>query len=93
MSFLSKLFSSGTKSAKPEGPKPTEYKGMRITPDPIKDGANFRIAATIEMTRGDETLSHHLIRADTLGSHDQACEASINKAKLMIDQMGERLFG
>lgn len=89
MSILSRLFGGGT--SKPEARTET-YKDFTITPEPIKEGPHFRIAARIEKEIGGEVKSHHLIRADTLESHDAAAEASVEKAKLMIDQSGDRIF-
>jgi len=90
MSLLSRLF--GSKSA--EAPKETsvEYQGFRISPDPMKEAQGYRLCAVIEKEVGGELKSHRLIRADTIADIDQCREASIGKAKQMIDQMGERLF-
>ena len=63
-----------------------------ITPEPIKEGHTFRIAARIEKEVNGEVKTHRLIRADTLESHGAAVEASVGKAKLLIDQLGDRLF-
>jgi hypothetical protein len=87
--FLSRLFGS---SPPPPPADPIDHKGCRITPTPIKDGAVFRISARIEKEIGGTTKTHTLIRADTAPSLDEATEASINKAKLAIDQLGDTLF-
>jgi hypothetical protein len=76
----------------PPAAEPTEYKGFEITPGPIKEGSTYRIAARIEKEVGGELKSHQLIRADTLGDLDAANEASLNKARQVIDEQGERLF-
>ena len=84
MSLFSKLFGGGT-------PKPVsaeEYEGYKITPTPVKEPRGFRISATIEK----DGQTHEMIRADTYASSDTAVEASIAKAKQVIDQMGDRLF-
>ncbi|MDJ1008494.1 MAG: HlyU family transcriptional regulator [Paracoccaceae bacterium] len=91
MSLFSKLFGGGASSA--PNPEPTVYEGFRITPTPIKEGSRWRISARIEKEIGGETKTHTLIRADDLDSKDTADAASIAKAKAMIDQMGERVFG
>ncbi len=91
MSILSKLF--GTSKPKPETPAETEsYKDYTIEPAPQKDGTSFRIAAVITKNIDGQTKTHHLIRADTLGTMDAAKEASIDKAKLVIDQLGDGIF-
>jgi len=89
MSLFKKLFGG---SGPPKGPEPVSYNGFTIRPEPIKEADGYRIAARIEKEIGGELKSHHLIRADMLHGADQAEEASIQKAKSMIDQMGDRIF-
>ena len=90
MSLLSRLFGS-----KPSEPKTTseDYKGFRITPQPIREGAQFRVAARIEKTVEGTERTHQLIRADVMGSLDEATKASLGKARQIIDEQGDRLFG
>ncbi len=91
MSFLKKLF--GGAADAPAKPEPSEtYNGFKITPVPMKEGSEYRISCRVEKELGGEMKTHHLIRADTLGSADAANAASIAKAKQLIDQMGDRLF-
>lgn len=90
MSWLSKLF-GGEKSSEPTA-EPIEYNGFRVTPEPIAEDGGFRICAVIEGEVGGVTKSHRLIRADVLRDPDEASEASVRKAKQMIDQMGVKLF-
>ncbi|MBB5515336.1 hypothetical protein FHS89_001346 [Rubricella aquisinus] len=87
MSLFSKLF-GGAGGSEPPKQESTIYKGFTITPQPMKDGREFRLSALIEK----DGQSHHLIRAETLGSEDAANDAAIAKAKQVIDQMGDRLF-
>ncbi|MEO1640010.1 MAG: HlyU family transcriptional regulator [Pseudomonadota bacterium] len=84
MSLLSKLFGGG------EPPKVTteDYKDFTISPGPQKDPSGWRIAATIEK----DGKSYQLIRADVIQDKGEAEVASVNKAKQLIDQMGDRLF-
>lgn len=91
MSLLSKLFGGGSK----EPPKPAviEYNGFRIYPEPLSGDGGFRLAARIEFGEGESLKTHNLIRADVIRDRDTASEAAVAKAKQMIDQMGERLFG
>ena len=89
MSLLKKLFGG---SSAPKEPQAELYEGFRIRPEPIQDSGGFRIAARIEKDVNGELKTHHLIRADVLHTAEQAAEASVLKAKALIDQMGERLF-
>ena len=88
MSLLSKLFGARSKPSAPEQ-KPEEYNGFTIVPTPIREGSRFRLSARIE--KGDRI--HTLIRADMLDDEMTAISASIAKAKRMIDEQGDRLFG
>jgi len=95
MSLLKRLF-GGSSSAPKSAPKEAEtieYEGFRITPEPDKQPGGYRIGARIEKDEGGETLIHHMIRADTCNSLDEASALSVAKARQMIDQMGEALFG
>jgi len=85
MSFLKKLLGAGTA---PKVQASEEYEGFTITPAPVKEAHGYRIAATIEK----DGQSHDMIRADTYASDDTAKDASIAKAKQVIDQMGDRIF-
>jgi len=89
MSLLSRLFGSGPKP----GPDPEVYKDFRIFPEPQSGTGGFKIAARIEKEVAGETKAHHLLRADTVQTEEEAREFSIRKAKQLIDEQGERLFG
>ena len=89
MSLFSKLFGGGSA---PE-PASETYEGFKITPEPQKDGNQFRLAARIEKEVGGEVKSHHLIRADLFQDRDAAAVAAVRKAKQVIDEQGDRLLG
>lgn len=88
MSLFKKLFGGST----PPEPTVEEYKDFRITAEPQREGNDYRISARIERDVDGKTLSHRLIRADTIGDLSDAEAASINKAKQMIDQQGDDIF-
>ena len=90
MSLFSKLFGGG--GGKP-AKEPETYKDFRIFPEPQSGAGGFRIAARIEKEVGGETKTHHLLRADTVQSAEEAETFSIRKAKQVIDEQGERIFG
>lgn len=93
MSLLSRLFGGGGGGGKAAEQPAETYEGFSITPDPIKDGGSWRLAARVEKEIGGEMKSHHLIRADTFQSADEASSAAIAKAKQIIDEQGDRLLG
>ena len=89
MSILSRLFGGG--SAPP--PEPEEHDGFRIYPEPQSDAGGYRIAGRIEKDVGGETKVHRFVRADTLQSKEEAERFTILKAKQIIDEQGEGIFG
>ena len=93
MSLLKKLFGGGGGNGSAPTAEPVIYEGFRITPAPQAEGRQYRLAAKVEKEIGGETKTHHLIRADLLDSAEAASDAAVAKAKMMIDQMGDRLFG
>ncbi len=92
MSLLSRLFGGGGGPAKPRHASET-YKDFTITPDPARDGPRFRIQARIEKEIGGAVKTHTLIRADTFEDEEAAASASLGKARQMIDEQGDRIFG
>ncbi|AJE48028.1 HlyU family transcriptional regulator [Celeribacter indicus] len=95
MSLFSKLF--GGKSRSEDAPRPAAKsevygKGFRIFPEPQKAESGYRIAARIEKDFDGETREHVMIRADTIASEDEARLASLRKAQIFIDQMGDGIF-
>lgn len=88
MNFLSRLFGKAPAKA----PEPILHKDCRIFPEPQKAPGGFRVAARIEKDFAGTTKTHHLIRSDVHAGEDEAVDASIGKAKLAIDQLGDTLF-
>lgn len=89
MSLLSRLFGGKSKPEAPAAGQAEEHKGFRITPKPIREGGQYRVAARIEK----DGRVHELVRADTMTSVEEAVAISRAKARQMIDEQGERLFG
>mgnify|MGYP000238785713 FL=1 len=89
MSLLKRLF--GGNSAPAEVPS-EEYQGYTITPEPIREGGKFRLAAKITKEIDGELKVHQLIRADMLQSEDIARKEGAAKARMVIDQQGDSIF-
>ena len=92
MPFWSRLFGAKSDTAA-DAATGEEYKGFRITPAPQREGGQFRVAARIEKVVDGAPRRHDLIRADTLASGDEAAKVSLAKARQIIDEQGDRLFG
>ncbi|MCB8838616.1 HlyU family transcriptional regulator [Aurantimonas sp. VKM B-3413] len=96
MSFLKKLFGGGNASgASPEPKVAAEefYKGFTIQATPMKEGGQYRLAATISKEIGGDTKSHKLVRADLFQSADEAARFALTKAQQVIDEQGDALLG
>ena len=99
--FLKGLFGGGRaadddggEGAAPRiGPEGLEYKGFRIHPQPRRQGGQWLTAGVIRKEVAGEAREHAFIRADTFGSRDDAAAMAVEKAKLIIDERGERVFG
>ena len=92
MPFWSRLF-GGKPAEEAPGLASEEHKGFRITPRPIREGGHYRVAARIEKEVAGVPRIHDLVRADTVTSPDEARALSLAKARQMIDEQGDALFG
>ncbi len=86
---LTALFGATEKKQPAPTPATTDtYQGFLITALPIKKGNLYRVAATISKGK----RSHQLIRADEMSNEQECIALSLRKARLMIDQQGEKIF-
>jgi hypothetical protein len=70
-----------------------EYKGFRIAATPINEGGQYRVSGIIEQEEdGAETKKHTFVRADLIPTQDEAIRITLMKARLMVDQLGIRVF-
>ena len=93
MSFLKKLFGGGGSAVSPsKSAASVDYNGYKITPAPVKDSGQFRLAGTIAKNIDGIEKSHMLIRADTFPSKEAAEEATLRKARYVIDEQGDGIF-
>lgn len=94
MSFLKRLFGGSDAVAPATSRHDAEtYEGHTIQPTPMAEGGQWRLAADLSKTVGGEVKTHRLIRADLLASEDDAAAQSVLKARKMIDEQGDRLYG
>ncbi|MDO6499118.1 HlyU family transcriptional regulator [Photobacterium sanguinicancri] len=92
MGFLSKLFGFNKEEKTPVAAEPIEHNGYQIYPEPIAEGGQFRIAGRICKTIDGELKTHTFIRSDLLGSKQDAETFMLDKARMFIDQNGDRMF-
>jgi len=92
MSFLKKLFGGG--EPKLEAPPPSaEHGGFTIHATPYQEQGQWQMCGVIEKAVDGEVKAHRFIRADRFASKDDAVEMTFMKARQIIDQSGERVFG
>jgi hypothetical protein len=95
MSFFKKLFGLGGGSgagAAAEG-TPVEHEGFTIRPAPYPEAGQYQVAGTITKTVDGVVKEHRFVRADRYPSVEIATEVALAKARLIIDEQGERMFG
>ncbi len=63
-----------------------------IRATPMREGAQYRIAGTIEKTVDGAVLKRTFIRADVFASEQDVLDATFRKARQIIDQNGASLF-
>ena len=95
MSWLSRLFGSAHEKAPGEA-APTaevEHRGFTVRAEPYKsDSGQFQVAGTIVKMVDGEERKHSFVRADRLGSLDDATDVSLQKGRQIVDEQGERMF-
>lgn len=91
LSGLKSLFTAAP-SAPAKEEDPIVHNGFIIIPAPINEGGQHRVAATITKGEGEDQKVHKFIRSDLIGSRDECITITIKKAKMTIDQLGDRLF-
>lgn len=89
MNLLKSLFKSRSGQKEEE---PLQYQGYTIRPCPRNHNQGWTTEAIITLETEDQTLTHHLIRADTSADKDGAVRLSVSKAQRLIDESGERIF-
>ncbi len=95
-SFFSKLFgrsgSTETESHVASG-KTEAYAECTIRATPMREGAQFRLAGSIEKSIGEGGVRvRNFIRADLFTSEQDAIDATFRKGRQIIDQTGPSLF-
>lgn len=89
LNWLKKAFAGNADTTgEPIKGEAVEYKSYQITPTPIAEGGQYRVSGLIE--KGEQ--QHHFIRSDLVAGKEEACNFSVVKAKLIIDQLGDRIF-
>jgi hypothetical protein len=94
MSFFKKLFGLGsTREVESQLAASSEHNGFMIRATPYQDSGQWQMCGVIEKEIEGEMKAHRFVRADRFGSKDEAAEFTLAKARLIVDQMGDKVFG
>jgi hypothetical protein len=91
MSFWKSLFGGGEPKA--VAARTEDYKGFTIAAAPYPEGGQYQLAGTITKDVGGTLKEHKFVRADRFSSAEDAIEFTLVKARQIIDQQGDKLFG
>jgi hypothetical protein len=94
-SFLKSLFgklggSGGGAEAEGEA---VEYNGYMIHPTPYAEGGQYQTAGRIVKVFESGPREHRFVRAEKHPSREDAESFSVTKARQIIDEQGDRMFG
>jgi hypothetical protein len=94
MSFWKNLFGGGGGAAAEAAPAPGEdYKGFTIRATPMSVGGEYQLSGQIEKEIGGELKVYKFVRADRMSSREDAVNFSLGKARLIVDEQGDGMFG
>jgi hypothetical protein len=93
MSFLRKLFGGGDAKADAKPAATETHDGFTIHATPYQEGGQWQMCGVIEKEIGGEMKSHRFVRADRFAGQDEAVQFTLSKARQIVDQMGDKVFG
>lgn len=95
MRWLQRVFGNDGASgqAEPQVGGTEDYAGYRLEAAPRKDPQGWRIAGRIGRERAGEWQTVEFLRADVQGDWEEAVAMSLLKARRLVDERGEALFG
>jgi hypothetical protein len=94
VSFWKKLFGGGAVEDAEGAPAAAEeYKGFTIRAAPYRSDGQFQTAGIVEKTIDGARKEHKFVRADRHASYEDAVAFSLSKARQLVDEQGEQMFG
>lgn len=92
--LLRNLFAAGSPGpGREDGGATVDYKGYRIRPASRREGSQWLTVGVISKDFGGEVKEQQFIRADTYSSKQDADACAVTKARQIIDERGDNLFG
>ncbi len=70
-----------------------EHKGFRIRATPYATDGGWQTAGVIEKASDSGVREHRFVRAETHPSREDAASFAVAKARQIIDERGEKVFG
>ena len=92
MSFLKRLFGGSSPKA-PEPDPQIELDGWIVRATPYQEGGQWQLCGVICREVGGVAREHRFVRADRFADRQTAIEMAFDKAKRIIAEQGERIFG
>jgi len=93
MNIVRSLFGSKESGTESVAAEATEHEGYLIRPAPRRQGSGWLTAGTIAKQFPDGPKEHQFVRADTFADRDAAIAFSVSKARQIIAEQGDRMFG
>ena len=94
MSFLKKLFGGGSTPKADTTPFATEtHNGFTLHATPYQEQGQWQMCGVIEKEIAGELKSHRFVRADRFASKEDAAQFTMTKARQIVDQSGDTVFG
>jgi hypothetical protein len=93
MSFWKSLFGGDGVDSKAKPAKREDYNGYTIEAAPLSESGQYQIAGKISKTVDGVHKDHTFRRADHFSSFEDAERFTFIKARQIIDQNGDRMFG
>ena len=92
MSFWKSLFGGGSASPA-KAPKREDYNGYTIEAALVVEAGQYQLAGRITKTIDGVAKEHAFMRADRFSTFEDAENFTFVKARQIIDQNGDRIFG
>jgi hypothetical protein len=93
MSFFKKLFGGKADAGAAVSAASEDYAGFTLVAVPYKVEGGYQLSGIISKEIDGAVKEHRFVRADRLPSLDEAGQFTLRKARQLVDEQGEKLFG
>lgn len=93
MSLLKRLFGLGAAPAKDEKAPTLLFGDHVVTATPYLEAGQWQVCGVISKTVDGVTKDHRFVRADRFADRDAAIDMIFLKARMIVEQQGDRLYG